>query len=435
MPSTITEKILARAAGLASVKPGDEVWAKVETVLAHDATTTKAVEVLRSLPVEGVFDRDRVIMMPDHFVPAKDIKSAQIYKEVMDFARAEGLTHVHDLGDENHGVAHLVIAEEKHLVPGTVLVGGDSHTCMGGAFGLFAAGIGSTELGNVFATGDLWFRVPASIRLDIEGEPPPLVTAKDVVLWSMGLLGGDGGLWKAMEWRGSTVETHFSIESRMTLCNMAIEAGATSGICHPDRKTLDYLDRHDLNLDDLPAGDPGAAYDSVHRLDVKKLKPQVAIPNSPNDVHDVEHVSGEKVDQVYIGSCTGGKWEDFVMAARVLKGRKKAKGVRLMIVPASKKTANRIFTSELYAIFRDAGAVFSPPTCGACLGGYMGVLGPGDVAVTTTNRNFRGRMGSPDARIYLASPYTAAKAALTGRVEAPEESDLREVEVGVNGGP
>lgn len=424
MPQTITEKILARAAGKEAVVPGEIIDAKIDTLLMHDLTSPDAIKVLRNEFRNGIAEGLRVVIAPDHYIPQKDIASAILYKELMNFYeehKDNPNIFAYPLG-ENYGVCHIMLPQEGHALPGDVILGADSHTCTYGALGAFSTGIGSTEAGNVLATGRLWLRVPESLKIYISGNLPKNVMAKDLFLKVVGDIDVDGALYQAMEWTGEAIR-RLSTEERMTITNMAIEAGAKSGIVAPDDETYNYLyprvpqnRRGDLSeLCDLKS-DPDADYANAISYNASDLVPLVAQPSLPSNVKPADELNDVKIDQAYIGGCTGGKLEDFVSAAEILKGNKVAKGVRLIVVPSTQKIYRKMLDTGLIGLYLDSGAVVSAPTCGACLGGHTGVLAPGEVCISVTNRNFRGRMGHPESSVYLASPLTVAASAITGYI-------------------
>ncbi len=417
MGMTITEKILARAAGKAKVTPGDVVNAKIDIALAHDVTSDLAIDILHKDLGGKVWDKDRIIVLPDHGVPNKDIQTATLVKKLIDFAKEQKITHVYSIETGDYGVCHTMLPEEGHVRPGEVIVGADSHTCAHGHLGAFATGIGSTELGNVFGTGKLWFRVPESVKIIVKGKFKKGVMAKDLILKVIGDVGVDGCLYQAMEWTGPAIED-MSIDERATLTNMAIECGAKSGIIAPDKKTIEYVKKRTKLPFEPVYSDADAHYARVLEYDLAELEPMVAKPYLPSNVAPAKDCTDVKIDQAYIGSCTGGKIEDFEAAAHELKGKKKAPWVRLLIVPATVKIQREIIKRGWYDIFMDAGGVMVSPGCNACLGYHGGVLAAGEVAVATTNRNFRGRMGHPDSKVYLASPIIAARSAVAGHITA-----------------
>ncbi len=437
---TITEKILARASGKDRVSPGQTIDAKINVLMMHDVTSTGAIRLLRKEFGNRVADGLKVVVTPDHYVPAKDIASAELYKELREFVdeqRARGVNMpAYMLEGGDYGVCHVMLPEKGHIIPGQVIVGGDSHTCTYGALGAFSTGVGTTEAGNVLAAGSLWFRVPETMKIEVSGQMPRRVMAKDLFLRVVGDIGVDGALYQAMEWTGDTIR-RMSMDERMTLTNMAIEAGAKSGIIEPDDITMQYLRRRGDGKElgelmrsgwskvvDLCEGlksDSDAQYASVRRVDASRLEPLVAKPHLPSNVVPASELANVKINHAYVGSCTGGKWEDFVAAAEVLKGNRVAKGVQLLVVPSTSDIQRRMIREGLYDTFMDSGAIFSAPTCGACLGGYMGILPPGWTAISSTNRNFRGRMGHPDSSVYLASPKTVAASAIAGHITGAEK--------------
>jgi 3-isopropylmalate/(R)-2-methylmalate dehydratase large subunit len=429
MGQTITEKILARHCGRERVIPGETIEAKVDVLMMHDITSSDAIKLLRNEFKNRVHPELSVVVTPDHYVPGKDISSAILYKELKGFVNeqqglgANVVGYMIEGGD--YGVCHVMLPSRGHIIPGDLIVGGDSHTCTYGALGAFSTGIGTTEAGNVLATGSLWFRIPESFRIEVNGKMPKNVMAKDLFLQVVGDVGVDGCLYQAMEWKGDTIR-NMSMDERMTLTNMAIEAGAKSGIIEPDDITYQYLDKigvikqgeyidYGFLFEELKS-DTHAQYNGVKKINADALQPLVAMPHLPSNIAFASELRDIKINQAYIGSCTGGKWEDFAAAAEILKGNKIAKGVRLLIVPSTSDIQDRIVESGLYKVFKNAGAVFSAPTCGACLGGYMGVLAPGEVCISSTNRNFRGRMGHLDSEVYLASPKTVAASAIAGYI-------------------
>jgi 3-isopropylmalate/(R)-2-methylmalate dehydratase large subunit len=432
---TITEKILARAAGEERVVPGQTVTAKIDVLMMHDVTSTGAIKILNENFDGKIADGLEVVVVPDHYVPPKDIDSAKLYQELrgfVDHQKAQGANiRDHMLEGGDYGVCHVMLPEKGHVLPGQVLVGGDSHTCTYGALGAFSTGIGTTEAGNVLATGKLWFQVPESMAIVVGGRMPGNTMAKDLFLKVVGDIGVDGALYKAMEWAGSTI-SNMPMDERLTLTNMAIEAGAKSGIIAPDQKTLGYI-LHRRGVEKGPGieryrelcglkSDIDARYSDSLRINASGLVPLVACPDLPSNVKPASELGDIKIDQAYIGGCTGGKWTDFLAAANVLKGKRIANGVRLLVVPSTADIQRKMVKKGLYNIFMDAGAIVSAPTCGACLGGYMGILAPGERAITSTNRNFRGRMGDPESEVYLASPKTVAASALAGYIAGVENA-------------
>jgi len=420
---TIVEKILAAHCDRDRVQPGEIVDARIDLLVAHEVTTPAAIEMLERLGIDRVFDPRRVVATPDHFVPNKDIPSAELTQKLREWVRRHGIEHYYELG--NHGICHALVPEQGFLLPGMTVVCGDSHTCTMGAFGLFAAGIGSTDLAAVIATGELWFRVPETLRIVLTGALPVGVYSKDIILTIIGRIGVDGARYKAMEYDGDTL-TQLSMEARMTLTNMAVEAGAKTGVINPDSTTLSYLQARRV----LPReaeyylrwrSDPDANYQATIEIAVDQLQPVVAFPSLPSNIRAVSAAAGVRIDQAYIGSCTNARIEDLRIAAQVLKGHKVARGLRAIVVPATTAIWRQAMKEGLLDIFAEAGCAVSTPTCGACLGGSMGVLGPKEVCISTTNRNFVGRMGHPTAEVYLASPATVAASAVMGRIADPRE--------------
>ena len=418
MPMTITEKILAAHAGLDRVSPGDLIEAKVDVALANDITAPLAIKVFNEIGVETVFDADKVILVADHFVPNKDIASAQQVKLVREFARRQKLTHYYEGGDS--GIEHVILPERGLVLPGQVVIGADSHTCTYGAMGAFSTGVGSTDLGAVMATGEIWLKVPPTILLRYEGTLRPHVGGKDLILHTIGLLGVEGALYCAMEFAGSVIEK-LPMNQRFTMSNMAIEAGGKNGIIVPDETTLAYLAERTSRRFEIFKSDPGAVYDRVIDIDVTGIEPQVAFPHLPSNVRAVSQAGNVPIDQVVIGSCTNGWLDDLRDAARVLKGKKAAPGVRLIILPGSPLIYKTAMREGILETFLDAGGVIGPPCCGPCLGGHMGILAAGERAVSTTNRNFIGRMGHPESEVYLVNPLVAAASAVLGKIGGPDE--------------
>ncbi|MBU0581272.1 MAG: 3-isopropylmalate dehydratase large subunit [Candidatus Margulisbacteria bacterium] len=415
MGMTITEKILARAAGKKQVIPGEVVTAKIDIALAHDVTSDLAIDIVEKEFNGKVWNPNKIIVLPDHGIPNKDIKVATLVKRLLDFAKAKKIKNVFSIETGDYGVCHTMLPYRGFVRPGQVIVGADSHTCQHGSLGAFSTGIGSTELGNVMATGKLWFKVPESIKIEVNGKLPKDVMAKDLILKVIGDLGVDGALYMAMEWTGSTIE-NMSIDERMTLTNMAIECGAKSGIIAPDQKTIDFVKARTKEKFEPLYSDKDAKYAKVLTYKAKDLVPVVAQPYLPSNVVPAKDCKKIKINQAYIGSCTGGKIDDFAAAAKELKGKKKAKDVKLLIVPATVEIQREIVNRGWYDIFMDAGGVMIAPGCNACLGYHGGVLADGEVAVSTTNRNFRGRMGHPGSKVYLASPIVAARSAIKGYI-------------------
>jgi len=418
MPMTITEKILARHAGLESVAPGDLVEAKVDLAFAHDFTAPIAIEVFRRIGAPRVFDRRRVALVADHFVPNKDIPSAEQAKLMREFAREQDLELYYEVGEA--GIGHVLLPEQGLVVPGQLVIGADSHTCAYGALGAFSTGVGSTDMAAVMATGEIWLRVPPTIRVEFRGALRPLVGGKDLILRLIGEIGVDGARYSALEFCGEVIR-QLSMPHRFTMANMAIEAGAKNGIIEPDGTTEAYVQGRARWEPLYLKSDPGARYERTITIDVGALEPQVAFPPSPANVRPVSEAKDITLDQVFIGSCTNGWLEDLRDAAKILKGRKKAKGLRLIVIPASPTILKAATREGLVETFLEAGAVVGPPCCGPCLGGHMGILASGERALATTNRNFVGRMGHPKSEVYLCNPSIAAASAVLGRIGSPDE--------------
>ncbi len=418
MAMTITEKIFARASGQAKVVPGQLVDANIDVVMCHDVTTPPAISMLAERGIDRVFDPEKIVVTPDHFQPPKDVKSAELHKRLDDWAKRHKIKYYYKLG--RAGVCHALLPEQGHIRPGEVIVGGDSHTCTYGALAAFSTGIGSTDLAASIATGKLWFRVPASMKFVLNGSLGPGVYSKDVILTVIARIGTDGALYKAMEFVGPAL-AEMSMEARMTITNMAIEAGAKNGIIGFDEVTKAYLDGRLKGKQDytVVASDDDAEYAVVEEFDCSTIEPMVALPHLPSGGVAVGDCAGMVMDQAYIGSCTNGRIEDLRIAAGIMKGKEVA--IRTLIVPATPEIWKQAKDEGLFAVFYAAGCVISAPTCGACLGGFMGVLAAGEKCISTTNRNFVGRMGSPKSEVYLASPATVAASAVEGRLADPRK--------------
>ena len=414
----LAEKILARASGREEVKPGEIVQARVDVAMANEITGPLAIKAFREIGVSKVWDRERIVLIQDHQVPADTVKSAELHRIMRRFAEEQSIRFFYDVG--LGGVCHQVMVEEGHALPGDLIVGADSHTCTYGALGAFATGIGSTEMAAVFATGEIWLRVPSTIKVNFEGSFREYVTAKDLILYVIGLIGASGATYKAVEFTGSTI-SRLSIGERMTLCNMTVEMGAKTGLINPDEKTLRYVEKLAKRPFEPLRSDPDADYEKTLEIDVNRLEPMIACPHAVDNVKPVRSVEDVKIDQAFIGSCTNGRIEDLRAAARILRGRRISRGVRMIVTPASRKVYLQALREGLIEIFIEAGALVTNPTCGACFGGHMGLLAPGEVCVSSSNRNFIGRMGSPEAEVYLASPVTVAASALAGRIVDPSE--------------
>ncbi len=417
-PMTITEKILAAHSGKKRVSLGELLNVRIDLALGNDITAPLAIKAFKEIGAKRVFHRDRVVLVPDHFTPAKDIPSAEQCKILREFAKAQGLTHFFEVGE--CGIEHALLPEKGLVLPGEVAVGADSHTCTYGALGAFSTGVGSTDLAAAMATGKLWFKVPESIKLIYYGKINPWVSGKDLILFTIGDIGVDGALYQAMEFSGEAIQ-NLSMASRFTMANMAIEAGAKNGIIEPDEITFQFVKPRAKRPYRIHRSDPEARYAEVREYNVSKISPQVALPHIPSNVKDVRKIGKIEIDQVVIGSCTNGHLDDLRVAAKILKGKKIAPSLRLIIIPATQGIYHQAMKEGLLEIFLSAGAVISPPTCGPCLGGHMGVLAGGERALATTNRNFRGRMGHAESEVYLSSPAVAAASSIRGRICHPEE--------------
>ncbi len=412
----IAEKILAAHCGRKSVKPGEMIVADIDMVLGTDVTASLSIEVFRNMGATKVFDPDKIALVNDHFVPAKDVKAAELSKTMREFGREQGIENYFEVG--RSGICHSILPDKGLVRPGDLIVGADSHTCTYGALGAFATGVGSTDMSCAWALGELWFRVPTSVKITIDGELPPFVGPKDIILHIIGKLGVDGARYEAIEFDGSTIR-NMSIDGRITICNMAIEAGAKTGIIAPDDITAEFMRKFPDKEVVFYESDRDAEYSKTFRVDGSKLKPQVAAPYLPGNTKSANEFRNVKVDQVIIGSCTNGRLEDFIAAGKVLDTNPVHPDVRMIMVPATPDIAQGLIDLGLMKKFIAAGAVVSPSTCGACIGGHMGILADGEVGLFTTNRNFRGRNGHADSQVYLASPEVAAATALTGRITDP----------------
>jgi len=418
MPMTITEKIIATHVGREAVRPGEFVYADVDIALGNDVTAPIAIKRLAEAGIERVWDRRRIALVPDHFTPNKDIPSAQQARTLRDFARRHNLTHYWEVGQV--GIEHALLPEQGVVGPGDLVIGADSHTCTYGALGAFATGVGSTDLAAAMAVGKVWLRVPESVRFRFTGERGRWVSGKDLILYTIGEIGVSGALYRAMEFTGPVIEA-LPMDDRMTMCNMAIEAGAKSGIIAPDDVTRAYVEGRLERRPHFHQSDADAEYVQDFEWDISGLGPVVACPNLPENVKPVEELEDVRLDQVVIGSCTNGRLSDLEVAAHILKDRKVASGLRCLVFPATPTVEREALRAGYLEIFLEAGAVVSPPTCGPCLGGHMGVLAEGEVALATTNRNFTGRMGHPKSEVYLASPAVAAASAVAGHITHPDK--------------
>ncbi|HCE78540.1 MAG TPA: 3-isopropylmalate dehydratase large subunit [Lachnospiraceae bacterium] len=421
MGMTMTQKILAHAAGLDFVEPGQLIEAKLDLVLGNDITTPVAIHEMERFKKQQVFDRDKIALVMDHFIPNKDIKSAEHCKQVREFSHKYEITNYFDVGQM--GIEHALLPEKGLVVAGDVVIGADSHTCTYGALGAFSTGVGSTDMAAGMATGKAWFKVPSAIRVVLTGKPGKWVSGKDVILHLIGEIGVDGALYKSLEFTGDGV-ANLSMDDRLTIANMAIEAGGKNGIFPVDEKTVSYLKEHSSRPYQVFEADADASYERTVIIDLSALKPTVSFPHLPENTKTIDEVGEIPIDQVVIGSCTNGRIQDLREAAEILKGRKVAKDLRCIVIPATQKIYLQALDEGLIRTFIESGAVVSTPTCGPCLGGYMGILAAHERCVSTTNRNFVGRMGDVTSEIYLASPAVAAASAITGKISAPSELGL-----------
>lgn len=418
MGMTMTQKILAAHAGLDRVEAGQLISAKLDLVLGNDITTPVAVNEFKKAGFDGVFDKDRIAIVLDHFVPNKDIKAAEQSKQCREFACAHCVSHFYDVG--KMGIEHALLPEQGVVTAGDCVIGADSHTCTYGALGAFSTGVGSTDMAAGMATGTAWFKVPSAIKFELSGKLPKNCSGKDVILTIIGMIGVDGALYKSMEFSGEGVSS-LSMDDRLCICNMAIEAGAKNGIFPVDDVTRAYMNGRTERAPKEFSADPDAVYEKVVKINLSDIVPTVSCPHLPENTKPASELSDIKIDQVVIGSCTNGRMEDMEAAYRIMNGKKVADGVRCIIIPATMAIYRECIERGYLTAFIDAGAVVSTPTCGPCLGGYMGILAEGERCVATTNRNFVGRMGHVKSEVYLASPQTAASSALTGYITAPEE--------------
>ncbi|MCR5597857.1 MAG: 3-isopropylmalate dehydratase large subunit [Lachnospiraceae bacterium] len=418
MGMTMTQKILAHGAGLEKVEAGQLIMCNLDLVLGNDITSPVAIHEMDKFSKQTVFDKDKIALVPDHFVPNKDIKSAEHCKCVREFARKNDITNYFEVGEM--GIEHALLPEKGLTVPGDVIIGADSHTCTYGAVGAFSTGVGSTDMAAGMATGKAWFKVPSAIKFNLTGKPAKWISGKDIILHIIGMIGVDGALYKSMEFVGDGIQ-YLSMDDRFTIANMAIEAGGKNGIFPVDDKTIAYLKEHTTRQWNAYEADADAVYDEEYTIELDKLKPTVAFPHLPENTHTIDDCGDIAIDQVVIGSCTNGRIDDMRIAASILKGKHVAKGMRCIIIPATQKIYMQAMDEGLLKTFIEAGAVVSTPTCGPCLGGYMGILAEGERCVSTTNRNFVGRMGHVKSEIYLASPAVAAASAIAGRIASPED--------------
>ncbi len=412
---TMTQKILAAHNG-GSVSAGQLIFANLDLCLGNDITSPVAIREFANLKTDSVFDRKKIALVMDHFIPNKDIKAAEQCKVCRDFAEKEQIENYFDVG--KMGIEHALLPEQGLVTSGDVIIGADSHTCTYGALGAFSTGVGSTDLAAAMATGKAWFKVPSAIRFELSGKLGEHVSGKDVILHIIGKIGVDGALYKSMEFGGEGMKT-LSVSDRLCIANMAIEAGAKNGIFEVDDKTLEYIKAAGAREPKIYAADADAEYDEVYNINLSEIEPTVAFPHLPENVKTFDEIGDVKIDQAVIGSCTNGRLEDLRIAAEIMKGRHVAKNVRAIVIPATQKIYLEAMEKGYLKIFIEAGAIVSTPTCGPCLGGYMGILAAGERAIATTNRNFVGRMGHPESEVYLASPAVAAASAVTGRITDP----------------
>ncbi len=418
MGMTMTQKILAAHAGLESVKAGQLIEADLDLVLGNDITSPVAIHEIEKMNTEGVFHKDKIALVMDHFVPNKDIKSAEHCKCVREFAAKHEITNYFDVGEM--GIEHALVPEKGLAVAGDAIIGADSHTCTYGALGAFSTGVGSTDMAAGMATGKAWFKVPSAIKFVLTGKPAKYISGKDIILHIIGMIGVDGALYQSMEFVGDGIQ-YLSMDDRFTIANMAIEAGGKNGIFPVDELAESYIKEHSNRPYKIYEADEDAEYTATYTIDLSELKPTVSFPHLPENTHTTDEIPEIKIDQVVIGSCTNGRLSDLATAANILKGRKVKKGLRVIVLPATQQIYLDAMEAGYIRTFIEAGAVVSTPTCGPCLGGYMGILAAGERCVSTTNRNFIGRMGDVTSEIYLASPAVAAASAITGKISDPSE--------------
>mgnify|MGYP001187637929 CR=1 FL=1 len=418
MGMTMTQKILAHSAGAGAVEPGQFIMSDLDLVLGNDITTPVAIEEFKKIGKADVFHTQKVAIVPDHFTPNKDIRAAEQCRAIRDFVHQMDIENYFEVGEM--GIEHALIPEKGLVVAGDVVIGADSHTCTYGALGAFATGVGSTDMAAGMAMGKAWFKVPEAIKFVLTGKKQKWVSGKDIILHIIGMIGVDGALYKSMEYTGQGL-SDLSMDERFTIANMAIEAGAKNGIFEVDEKTITYMEQHSTKKYDIFKADDDAEYSEVYEIDLESIRPTVAFPHLPDNTRTIDEIGDIPIDQVVIGSCTNGRLEDLQIAANILKGKTIKKGVRTIIIPATQKIYLEALREGLIEIFIEAGAVVSTPTCGPCLGGHMGILAKGERAISTTNRNFVGRMGHKESEVYLASPAVAASSAITGRISSPEE--------------
>ncbi len=421
MGMTMTQKILAAHAGLKQVVAGQLIEADLDLVLGNDVTAPVAIHEMEKMTIKKVFNKDKIALVPDHFTPNKDIKSAEHCKCVREFAMEQEITNYFEIGEM--GIEHALLPEKGLVVAGDVVIGADSHTCTYGALGAFSTGVGSTDMAAGMATGKAWFKVPSALKFVLTGKPSKWVSGKDVILHIIGMIGVDGALYKSMEFVGDGIK-NLTMDDRFAMANMAIEAGAKNGIFPVDEFAIEYIKDHSTKEYKVYEADEDAEYDEIYTIDLSALKSTVSFPHLPENTRTIDEVGEVKIDQVVIGSCTNGRIEDLRVAAKILEGKKVAKGMRVIVFPATQAIYLQAMEEGLLATFIKAGAVVSTPTCGPCLGGHMGILAKGERAVATTNRNFVGRMGHVESEVYLASPAVAAASAITGKISGPEEIGL-----------
>lgn len=423
MGMTMTQKILAAHAGLKEVKAGQFIEINLDLVLGNDITAPVAINEFEKMGAKEVYDKDKIVIVLDHFVPNKDIKSAEQCKISRTFSREQNITNFFDVGQM--GIEHALLPEKGLVVAGETVIGADSHTCTYGALGAFSTGVGSTDMAAAMATGQMWLKVPSALKFNLKGKLNKWVSGKDIILHIIGKIGVDGALYKSMEFTGEGVK-ELSMDDRFTISNMAIEAGGKNGIFPADEKTIEYMKEHSDKKYIIYEADEDALYDQVIDINLSELKPTVSFPHLPENTRSIDDVENIRIDQVIIGSCTNGRIEDMRITAKILKNKKVHPDVRTIIIPATQKIYKQCITEGLAEIFIDAGAIISTPTCGPCLGGYMGILAEGERALATTNRNFVGRMGHPGSEVYLASPAVAAASAITGRITNPDDIESEE---------
>ena len=417
MGKTVSEKILAKASGQKEVIAGEIVKANVDVALMPDLTTILAVNAMKAMGIEKIWDNEKVVIVLDHVAPASTLMAAEIHRDIRKFAKEQDMKYLYDV---NSGVCHQVLPENGHVKPGMIVIGSDSHTCTHGAFGAFATGVGSTDMGAILATGKTWLKTPETIKVNVEGKLSKWVAPKDVILKAAGRIGADGATYNALEFTGNTTKD-MSVSGRMTLCNMAIELGGKTGIVEPDEKTFSYLHERTNGAFDPVYADPDAIYKEVVEINANLLEPQIACPHKVDNVKPIGQLAGKVINQSFIGSCTNGRLEDLEIAAKILKDKKVHSDVRLLVVPASNGVYREALDSGIISTLLEANALISNPSCGACFGGHIGLLAPGEVGLTTSNRNFKGRQGSPEAYVYLSSPAVAAASAITGVITDPRD--------------